>query len=236
MHDKSKNQKKAENYLFNLFFSKEENGVIFDVGGNVGRHSEKFRAYAPNAQIYSFEPHPKNFLKLKEQAKKTGCFAINVALSDEKNKLKLYDYDVNGSGNASLYQGVIDEIHRRGRVSHVVDVTTIDDFVSKNTIKKITFLKIDTEGNELKVLKGAKKTIKNKQIDAIYFEFNTMNVFSRTFLKDFYDVLEDFKFYRIYQDGIVELGPYTTFNEIFVFHNLFAIRKDIVESDIGKWK
>lgn len=46
-------------------------------------------------------------------------------------------------------------------------------------------------------------------IDAIYFEFNTFNIFNRIFLKDFYEILSEFNFYRIYPDGIVELGEYS---------------------------
>ena len=40
-----------------------------------------------------------------------------------------------------------------------VDVITLDDFVDQNAIKSIDFIKIDVEQNELKTLKGARKTL-----------------------------------------------------------------------------
>ena len=50
----------------------------------------------------------------------------------------------------------------------LVQCQSLDNFVKKNKIKKIHILKFDTEGNELNILKGAKKTLKNTSI--IYFE------------------------------------------------------------------
>ena len=51
-------------------------------------------------------------------------------------------------------------------------VDTIDDFCSANRIPKIDILKIDTEGFDLNVLKGAKQMLSRGQIAFIYTEFN----------------------------------------------------------------
>ena len=53
-----------------------------------------------------------------------------------------------------------------------VDCTTIDRFCSECSIKKIDVLKIDTEGFDLEVLKGATSMLAHKAIKFIYFEFN----------------------------------------------------------------
>lgn len=68
-YDNTTNRCKAENNFFKKFFSITNCEVIFDVGGNTGEYVEKFKKHAPNAKIYSFEPHPKNFLKLKKMLK-----------------------------------------------------------------------------------------------------------------------------------------------------------------------
>ena len=66
----------------------------------------------------------------------------------------------------------------------------------------IDLLKIDTEGNEFNVLKGAKKLFEFNKIKAIHFEFNQMNIVSKSSFKDFWDLLnENFIFYRILPRG-----------------------------------
>ena len=65
-----------------------------------------------------------------------------------------------------------------------------------------------------------------KHIKIIQFEFNSHNVHSRVFLRDFYLILKDFEFYRIFQNGIIKLGPYSHLNEIFTLQNIVAVRND----------
>ena len=105
---------------------------------------------------------------------------------------------------------------------------TLDNFAKKEKIKKIDFLKIDIEGNELSVLEGAKNLIKGNKISLIEFEFNEMNAYSRTFFKDFINLLPNFKFYRIMPKGLYKLGPYKPItHEIFAFQNILAVKKGL---------
>ena len=52
-------------------------------------------------------------------------------------------------------------------------------------LERLNLLKIDAEGNEYKILLGAKQALQANIIDVIQFEFNEMNVISRVFMKDF---------------------------------------------------
>ena len=62
-------------------------------------------------------------------------------------------------------------------------------------------------------------------IDLIHFEFNEMNVASRIFFKDFYDLLKGYRFYRMLPDGLIDLGEYKAYQmEIFGYQNIVAIR------------
>jgi dynactin complex subunit len=141
----------------------------------------------------------------------------------------LYNYkNAPGSQHASLFKDVIEHIHHGESTVVQVDVTTIDRFMEEHAIQKIDVLKIDTEGNDLNVLHGAKHAIEQQQIDIIHFEFNEMNVVSRVFFKDFCDILPNYTFYRMLPDGIISLGEYYPLVfEIFAFQNIVAIRKGV---------
>ncbi len=201
--------------------------TVFDVGANRGNYSSMIRAVFPRAHIYSFEPHPKTFVELNKAAQVKGFHAHNYAVGECKAKLKLYDYAGDagcGSEHASMFQDVIETIHKGAAQSFNVDVITIDAFVKEHQIESINLLKIDTEGNELNVLKGASECIRRNMIDMIHFEFNEMNVVSRVFMKDFFDLLQNFKFYRMLSDGLVPLVYTPLTCEIFAYQNVVAIR------------
>jgi len=202
--------------------------VALDIGANIGRYSSTLKALCPEASIYAFEPHPKSFLRLQASAYTSGYTAINLGCSNIEGKLKLYDYKGanEGSEHASLYKDVIEILHNGEVISWDVDLTTVDSFVKQNDIPQIHLLKIDTEGNELKVLQGAKETIEKGFVEMIHFEFNEMNLMSRTFFRDFYQALPEYYFYRMLPDGLVPLGSYNSlFHEIFAFQNIVAIHR-----------
>ena len=88
----------------------------------------------------------------------------------------------------------------------------------------IKFIKIDTEGSELKVLRGATHMLQTGRIKYIQFEFNHMNIISRSFLRDFYELLSAYDIYRVLRDGLVPV-PYQETMEIFAYQNFLAIKK-----------
>lgn len=207
-----------------------EDQVVVDIGANVGDYSNNIASIVPSVKIYAFEPHPNTFANLSKNAKQYNYSAFNSACSDKEGVLKLYDYpNTEGSEHASLYQNVIEEIHQSNSRSWEVEVTTLDIFIEANNIKNIRLLKIDTEGSELAVMKGARKAISNKMIDIIHFEFNSMNVISKVFFKDIHDLLGGYRFYRMLPNNIIYLGEYNApCWEIFGYQNIVAISNDFV--------
>jgi len=108
-----------------------------------------------------------------------------------------------------------------------VEMKTIDCFCEENNIKRIDFLKLDVEGNELKVLEGAKGIIKSGNVDFIQFEFGGCNIDSRTYFQDFYYLLyKDYDLYRILKDGLFHIDKYKEIYECFITTNFFAVRKE----------
>jgi FkbM family methyltransferase len=218
------------------FLANRKAPVVLDVGANVGDYAAKVMTLVPAALLFAFEPHPKTFQKLKLASERYGFKAFNVGCGDENAKLNLYDYaNGDGSVHASIYRDVIETVHCGKSVAHLVDVVRLDEFVERLNLKEIDLLKIDTEGNEMAVLKGFKRFIDMRKIRAIHFEFNEMNVVSRVFFKDFYDFLPGYEFYRALQDGLVPLKTYYPLTcEIFAFQNIVAVLRTYNDTVVSK--
>lgn len=224
----------GEEFLLNKILPrvfKNNRITVFDVGANIGLYSLKVYKSNPKSSIYAFEPMRETYNLLLDKTKEINnikCF--NLGLGSRSEKLYLYTYkDNNISSHASLYREVISDLHGSDNnlTAFEVDLTTLDEFCIVNNIEVIDFLKIDTEGNEYFVLKGAEKLLLNNKIKVIQFEFGEMNIVSKVFLKDFFNLLNDFNIYRLDTNRLLPLFPYRSTNEIFVFQNLIAIKKEI---------
>lgn len=201
-------------------------GVLIDVGANKGHYSQEALKYNPTINIYAVEPHPKIFTYLSANLRGKNVVTINKGLSRESGILKLYDHaDKDGSPHASLFEDVIADIHgAAATVAHQVEVTTLDKIVEAHNINEISLLKIDTEGNELEVLRGSANTLSKRKIKAIHLEFNEMNVISRVFFKDLWRMLSGYKFYRLLPDEMLPIRTYSPLGcEIFAYQNIVAI-------------
>ena len=204
-----------------------KDGVILDVGANVGHYAIMLRKNNIKLPIFAFEPHPVAYKKLEQAASVHAFIPVKRGAGEVSTRAVIYDYAGNtGSEHASMYKEVISEL-RNSAVEEVnIELVSIDHFVAENNISKIALLKIDTEGHELNVLKGAKMTLAKGLVEVIQIEFNEMNVISRTFFKDIIDILPGYDFYRLLPDGLRALGTYNVLDfEIFAFQNIVALKR-----------
>lgn len=204
------------------------NPVIIDVGANVGNYSKMIFMANQRAKILAFEPHPKTFNKLISNINSENFQAFNLGVSYLKGNLKLYDYGSNdGSQHASMFVDVFKDLHKKNVISYDIEIISLDHFLNKKNISEIELLKIDTEGNEYNVLLGLKSFIAEKKIKAIHFEFNEMNIISKSNFKDFWDFLSGYNFYRLLPGGaLLPIEDYSPIlNEIYAFQNIIAILK-----------
>lgn len=207
---------------------KTEAPVVIDIGANVGDYSISLRRQYPRAIITAFEPHPVTYVTLKNNVGNLQISTVQKACAATNGKVKFYDHSAEGSQHATLFKEVIEQLHKAAVIEYDIETITLDTWFQEQSLSAIHLLKIDTEGNEMMVLKGAKEIISKNKIGIIYFEFNEMNVVSRTFFKDIYDFLPNYNFYRLLPGSLVSLGSYNAlFYEIFVLQNVVAIRKDL---------
>lgn len=201
--------------------------VIFDIGANVGRYSALLKeAFGEKAIVFSFEPAKKTFQRLKSNLdNKTGVHFYNFGFGNENAKIILYA-DSDESGLASIYKRRLDHLNINLDAREEIEVKTLDSFCDEKKIKHIHFVKIDVEGNELMVLKGASKMIDAGAIDFIQFEFGGCNIDSRTYFQDFYYLLKDkYNIYRIVKDGLWPIKQYKEAYETFITTNYLAEKK-----------
>lgn len=131
--------------------------TFFDVGANVGFFTMFAKTINPNISVHAFEPVPAVFSKMMYHIQKNrftnGTFCNQVALGDSRGTV-IFTIPKFTMAGASFSDGRVrlsgDEI----RVSE----TTIDDYVQQKNISGIDIIKIDVEGFEPKVLRGAEKS------------------------------------------------------------------------------
>lgn len=202
---------------------------VFDVGANRGDYTKLLIAHGYKGKIYCFEPHPINFKNLSLLSDQNQIEKFEIALSDTTGVLPIYDYSSSdGSEHASLVKGVIEQVHHSTAIAHQVRVDTIDNFLMEKKIGRIGLLKIDTEGNEYNVLRGANTSLASNMIDLVHFEFNEMNRVSRTFMKDFFEILSNYNIYRLLPNGLFPINANDSYLlDFFTYQNIVAIRKDL---------
>jgi FkbM family methyltransferase len=205
---------------------------IFDIGANVGEYTRLILNLFPQSRVFSFEPNQIAY-KVLSGIKGKNLKTENIALGSKKEKVNIYSFSkLRNTGLASLnnkaMKGLYGSQVKDKVVTFRVNQETVDDYCRKNKIAGIDFMKIDVEGSELDVLRGAKNMLLKKGIKIIQFEFNEQNVVNRIFLKDFYTVLQNYKLFRVSRFGLIDISTYDAINEIFKYQNILAIQKGLV--------
>lgn len=223
------NRLSGERKFIELLSRKYPAPMILDVGGNEGDYSALCKELSPGATIHTFEPHPKTYDRLAKRAAELGFHVVNTAVSNVYEEVVLYDYaSAEGSSHASLYGSVLTDLHSAELNAIKVKAIPLDDYLRQNHINHVHLLKIDAEGHELKILMGIHEHLAAGKVDIIHFEFNEMNIMSKTFMKDFYDLLSNYAFYRMLPNHLLPLGEYSAAKyEIFLYQNIVAIRRDV---------
>ena len=190
---------------------------VLDVGAHDGKWALSARRALPAAMIHSFEIDPTVRGRLEQRTAGSGVHVIGYGLSDEAGEVTLYVDDDNPE-TTSL---VAFDAQRRQITCHV---ETGDAYLDERGIDRVDFLKVDTEGSDLRVLQGFGRALAEGRIGLIQFEFTLWAAVARTWLGDFYDLLSA----RRYEIGKVyptstDWRPYSPRDEIFVRANFLAV-------------
>ena len=104
-------------------------------------------------------------------------------------------------------------------------MTTLDAFASRRGLRHIDLLKIDVEGHEYDVLRGAEKLLAARQIGIVQFEFGGCNLDTRTSFRDFYSLMTEYGFclYVISKYGLQRIEKYREIYEQYGTTNFAAV-------------
>jgi FkbM family methyltransferase len=155
------------------YFNPKRGDIVIDIGAAFGLHTiASSKCVGANGKVIAIEAHPGNYEMLNRNIKLNGLtnvIPLNYAVYSSKAKVKIY----------SSYT-IIAEMLQEEKVKEKfveVNADTLDNILEQNAIRQeqINWIKIDVEGAELEVLKGAHNTLSNSKDIALYIEIHGQN-------------------------------------------------------------
>ncbi len=133
----------SAHYLISGFIPKQ-GAITFDAGAFDGGTATVFSEMG--YKVYAFEMDIKNFERIKPIAEEKNFVIENLSLGSYKHNMRY-----NAVGNSGG--------HWNDNGADITQVTTIDAYAREHHLPSVDFIKLDTEGAELEILKGAKTSI-----------------------------------------------------------------------------
>jgi len=140
------------------FYKVKANDVVLDAGANCGHLSIFFsKLVGKNGLVYAFEPDTFNIERINTNIKLNKDLSNNIKIEELLlwNENKLVDfYEAGTVGSSAIWIPDTDKCVKK-------EAIRIDDWVTKNNIQELDFIKMDIEGAEIEALEGCIQTIQN---------------------------------------------------------------------------
>ncbi len=213
----------AEIAFLKKFLSK--GNIFFDIGANIGL----FSLYAANivgdeGKVHGFEPTPTTFSRLKENVdlnSYTNVISKNIGLSNLNQTLQFH-ISTNGYDAWNSFANLNELVN-----SETIQIPTItlDQYIVDNQIKHIDLMKIDVEGWELNVLKGATKLLTSSDAPTLLVEFTETNAFAAGYYcGELFDYVQSFG-YKWYSYDVKTNSLQPQIKKLhYPYENLIAIK------------
>jgi FkbM family methyltransferase len=189
--------------------------TCLDIGAHIGIYAVFMSKYA-DATVYSFEPTPQSRQLLQRtitmNKRSDKIFVVPKAVSEASGKATFYiDRNPLSEANSLVNVDLGEDIERNG---YEVQVVSIDEFVQEKGIK-VNFIKIDAEGVELEILKGAKTTFTTNRPSGILgihpFAYNDR----QKTMKSIWQTMQEYNL-QVFHDGEkISEGEFCAKTEIF---------------------
>ncbi len=199
--------------------------TVFDVGAYHGEWTGTYRRLFPAAQIFAFEPFPESRAIVEKTFQgESAVTVVAAALGDVPGERAFYANQA--AATSSLLR--VDARTDASLVSHelltlrselLVPVLTIDEFCQEHGIDRLNLLKIDVQGAETLVLRGAAKMLQRRAIDLIYTELQIMHHYeAQSYYFEVCDYLHrsGYDLYGFYNFAVSGVGRFGWADAIFV--------------------
>jgi FkbM family methyltransferase len=176
----------------------KENDFFIDIGSNIGLMSlHAAKILGGSGRVLSFEPQPSTYDILRKNIKLNhfaNIEAVNIAIGSTNGTVDIYDNMEINRGSASL----IKPNHTES--SNQISIKSLDKYLEEHRINcNINCIKIDVEGWELEVLKGANKTLSGLNAPICIIECSTLHPTYGGARQDIYTFLRNANSYRIFR-------------------------------------
>ncbi|MBM7070040.1 FkbM family methyltransferase [Actibacterium sp. 188UL27-1] len=155
-------------YWLNRYTDREY--TFLDVGANIGIYACYFAAKSPRGRTIAFEPEPKNFralvTNLSLNSEMAWALPFGVGAQSGEVHLSVPDSRIGNSGAQ-----ISDPISSDSELN-TIPVISLDDFLALYPARTPMILKIDIDGRESDVIKGAQKALVSGQIESLLIEFD----------------------------------------------------------------
>ena len=218
--------------------SKKSEMVVYDVGANDGEWTLMALALGPrNTSVHAFEPASTPYQELVRRISKPefservfpngcgldahdGCRLLYVAQAKEPNQQ-------HASHPSSVYLENVQQHEDADVVEQPYTKFITLDYYAGFRSPHIDYLKIDTEGMELQVLKGSEQTLASRSIDIIQFEYGPKYPAAKATLWQVFNLLRyyDFQLHRIFPEGLIHTAEWRDELECNKFSNYIALRR-----------
>jgi FkbM family methyltransferase len=197
--------------------------TVLDVGANVGNWSLMAAELFPEATIYALEAVPATAAELRSRVgTEQRIKPFNLGLAERSGTIVL-----NYHPGASTHATFTDYPHSWTGEWVECPVMRGDDFLTREGIEQVDFLKLDVEGAEHLALEGFEAALRQQWIRLVQFEYGRVNVLTHFLLRDFYQLFDRYGYAmgKIYPD-YVDFRDYDLADEDFLGPNYLACRKD----------
>ncbi len=137
--------------------------VFFDVGANLGQYSIRLCGLAKSkVRIFAFEPLKINYAILKSYFGKNENFKVErYAVSDYSGSsdMKIPVIDGIRIGTQASLDNAVRKTEFEKHEKEIVEVISIDEYIERNRIDRLDYIKTDTEGGDARVILGSRKSI-----------------------------------------------------------------------------
>jgi len=174
------------------------NPICADVGVNRGQTTDALLEMFPAATVYGFEPTPELFAKLQTRYANRASVTLFPCALGETHARRIFNVYAHSGANTLLLPDqnlpqspALPPIIKQ----HEVEVATLDDCLAKHNVARLDLLKIDVQGYELNVLKGAAGLLRRHAIKLILTEVLFVSARAQQpTLADLYNYLAPFGF------------------------------------------